>query len=201
MRRGNWDRASILLIMPNTALDRNTRPPDMPPKKSVCRSGSNSYYWTWNNRLVPNQERSKSRLYILTLLIYLICRVHHEKLGWMKHKMESRLPGKISITSDMQMIPLLRQKARTKEPLDKSERGEWKSWLKTQHSANKDHGIWPHHFMANRWGNSANSDRLYFGGSKITADGDCSHEIKRQWLLGRKAMTNLDSILKSRDIT
>ena len=79
MRRGDWGRASILLTMPNTALDRNTRPPDMPPKKSVCRSGSNSYYWTWN-RLVPNQERSKSRLYIFTLLIYLICRVHHEKL-------------------------------------------------------------------------------------------------------------------------
>ena len=40
-----------------------------------------------------------------------------------------------------------------------------------------------------------------FGGSKITADGDCSHEIKRRLLLGRKAITNLDSILKSRDIT
>ena len=46
-----------------------------------------------------------------------------------------------------------------------------------------------------------NSVRLYFGGSKITADGDCSHEIKRCLLLGRKAMTNLDSILKNRDIT
>ena len=55
--------------------------------------------------------------------------------------------------------------------------------------------------MANIWGNSGNSDRLYFGGSQITADGDCSHEIKRRLLLGRKAMTNLDSILKSRDIT
>ena len=52
--------------------------------------------------------------------------------------------------------------------------------------------------MANRWGNS---DRFYFGGFKITADGDCSHEIKRHFLLGRKVMTNLDSILKSRDIT
>ena len=50
-------------------------------------------------------------------------------------------------------------------------------------------------------GNSGNSVRLYFGGSKITADGDCNHEIKRHLLLGRKAMTNLDSILKSRDIT
>ena len=55
--------------------------------------------------------------------------------------------------------------------------------------------------MANRWGNSGSSVRLYLGGSKITADGDCSQEIKRHLLLGRKAMTNLDSILKSRDIT
>jgi len=57
--------------------------------------------------------------------------------------------------------------------------------------------------MVNRWGNNGNSDRLYFFffGSKITADGACSHEIKRHLLLGRKAMTNLDSILKSRDIT
>ena len=55
--------------------------------------------------------------------------------------------------------------------------------------------------MGNRWGNNGNSDRLYFGGSKITAHGDCSHEIIRALLLGRKAVTNLDSILKSRDIT
>ena len=45
-------------------------------------------------------------------------------LGWMNHKLESRFPGEISPTSDMQMVPLLRQKARTKEPLDESERGE-----------------------------------------------------------------------------
>ena len=50
-------------------------------------------------------------------------------------------------------------------------------------------------------GNSGNRDRIYFLGSKITADGDCSHEIKRCLLLGKKAMTNLDSIFKSRDIT
>ena len=65
-------------------------------------------------------------------------------------------------------------------------------------SENEDHGIWFHHFIGNRWGNS---EKLYFGGSKITADDDCSHEIKRRLLLGRKVMTNLDSILKSRDIT
>ena len=55
--------------------------------------------------------------------------------------------------------------------------------------------------MGNRWGDSGNSVRLYFLGSKITADGDCSHEIKRCLLLGKKVMANLDSILKSRDIT
>ena len=55
--------------------------------------------------------------------------------------------------------------------------------------------------MGNRWGNSGNRVKLYFLGSKITADGDCSHEIKRHLLLGRKVMTNLDSIFKSRDIT
>ena len=55
--------------------------------------------------------------------------------------------------------------------------------------------------MRNRWGNSGNSVRVYFGGSKITADSDCSHEIKRHLLLGRQVMTNLGSIFKSRDIT
>ena len=55
--------------------------------------------------------------------------------------------------------------------------------------------------MANRWGNNGNSVRFYILGSKITADGDCSHEIKRCLLLRRKVMTNLDSIFKSRDVT
>ena len=55
--------------------------------------------------------------------------------------------------------------------------------------------------MANSWGINGNSERLYFGGSTVTADGDCSHEIKRCLLLGRKVMTNLDSIFKSRDVS
>ena len=55
--------------------------------------------------------------------------------------------------------------------------------------------------MTNRWGNNGNSERLYFWGSRITADGDYSHETKRHFLLERKAMTNLDSILKGRDMT
>ena len=66
---------------------------------------------------------------------------------------------------------------------------------------NIQNDIWSHHFMANRWGNNGNREILYFGGSKIIADGDCNHEIKRCLLLVRKVMTNIDSILKSRDIT
>ena len=60
---------------------------------------------------------------------------------------------------------------------------------------------WRYHFMANRWGNNGKSERLYFLGLQNHCSSDCSHEIKRRWLLGRKAMTDLDSILKIRDIT
>ena len=88
-----------------------------------------------------------------------------EMLGWSKHKLESRLLGEISgywLSSDMQMTPYGR-KWRAKEPLE-SERGEWKSWLKAQHPENEDHGIWSHHFMANRWGNSGWLFFFWLGG-------------------------------------
>ena len=91
-----------------------------------------------------------------------------------------------------------------KEPLDEVVKEEsWKSWLKTQHSKNEDHGIRSQHFLANRWGNSVNSDRLYFFCSpkSLQMVTTASHEIERCLLLGRKVMTNLDSLLKSRDIT
>ena len=97
--------------------------------------------------------------------------------------------------------PYGRKRRGTKEPRDEIER-EWKSWLKTQHAKNWDHGI---QSPITSWQidgeTMENIDRLYFLGLKINADGDCSHEIKRCLLLGRKAMTNLDSILESRDIT
>ena len=77
-----------------------------------------------------------------------------------------------------------------------------KKWLKTQHSENKDHGTW---YTIPSWeidGETVETvTDFIFGGSKITADGACSHEIKRHLFLGRKVMTNLDSILKSKDIT
>ena len=68
--------------------------------------------------------------------------------------------------------------------------------LKLSIQKTQDHSNWFHHFMANRWRKSGNC-RFIFLGSKITVDGDCSHEIKRSLLLGRKVMTNLDTILKT----
>jgi len=91
------------------------------------------------------------------------------------------------MTSDMQMTTLMAEsEEELKSLLMKVKEKSGKSWLKTQHSENEDHGIWSHQFMGNKWGNSGNSVRLYFWGLKITADGDCSHEIKRRLLLGRK---------------
>ena len=113
----------------------------------------------------------------------------------MKHKVLSKLRGEISVTSDMQMAE---SEEELKSLLMKMK--EETVGLKLNIHKN-DYSIWFHRFMGNRWRNRGNSVRLYFLGSKITADGDCSHEVKRRLLLGRKVMTNLDSILKSRDIT
>ena len=120
-------------------------------------------------------------------------------------QLESRLLGEISITSDMQTTPLLRQEAReTKEPLDKGEKREWKSWLKTQHSKNKDPSILSHQFMANWWGNNGSSERLYlfFWGGVPKSLQMVTSAIKLKYTCSLEAaMTILDSILKSRDIT
>ena len=92
-------------------------------------------------------------------------------------------------------------KEEVKSLLIKVEEESWKSWLKTQHSKNKVHGSQSHHFMA-KYGETVQTvTDFIFLGSEITADGDCSHEIKSHLLLGRKVMTDLDSVLKSRDIT
>ena len=124
-------------------------------------------------------------------------------LSWMKHKLESRLPAEISITSDMQMTPPLWQKVKEEvnSLLMKVKAKSEKVGLKLNIQKTK--------IMACRLITSWQIDgetmetvkHCIFSGSQITADGDCSHEIKRLLLFGRKAMTNLDSILKSRDIT
>ena len=92
--------------------------------------------------------------------------------------------------------PYGRKQRGTSQPLDESVRGEWKGWLKMQHSKNKIMAS----SLITSWG-TKKTVTDYLLGLKITADGDCSHEIKRRLLLRRKAMTNLDNVLKSRDIT
>ena len=86
-----------------------------------------------------------------------------------------------------------------KSLLMKVEEESEKAHLKLKNLRNEDHGIWTHHFMANRWEAMETVTDFTFLGSKITADDAYSHEIKRRWLLGRKATTDLGSILKSRD--
>ena len=114
--------------------------------------------------------------------------------------LESRLPGEISVTSDMQMTPPLWQKAKKNLLMKVKEESE-KVGLKLNIQETKIMASGP----ISSWqidGETRETVRdLIFGGSKITADGDCSHEIKRHLLLERKAMTNLDSMLKSKDIT
>ena len=123
-----------------------------------------------------------------------------EMPDWMKHKLESRLQGEISITSDDTTL-MASSKEELKSLLMKVKEESEKSWLKTQHSKNKDHGIWSHHFMAKDGTTVETVTDFIFLSSKITADTGCRHEIKSFLLCGRKAMTNLDSILESRDIT
>jgi len=120
--------------------------------------------------------------------------------SWMKNKVETRFPGEVSITSDMQMTPLLWQKAKKSLSMQVKEESE-KVGLKLNIQKTKIMASGP----IISWqidGETMETVRDFIlGGSKVTADVDCSHEIKGRLLLGRKAMTNLDSIFKSRDVT
>ena len=121
----------------------------------------------------------------------------------MKHKLESRFLGEISITSDMQVMPPLWQKVKKnyKSLLMKVEEESAKVGLKLNIQKTKIMASGPITSWQIDGGTVETVSFFIFWGSKITADGDCSHEIKRCLHLRRKAMTNLDSILKSRGIT
>ena len=128
--------------------------------RNLCRSRSNSYNWTWSNRLVPNRERyadditlmAESEEELKSLLIKV--KEESEKAGLKLNIQKTKIMASGPITS-------------------------WRIGGETVETV---------------------TDFIFLG-SKITADGDCSHEIKRRLLLGRKSMLNLDSILKSREIT
>ena len=123
-----------------------------------------------------------------------------ERPGWMKHKLESRLLGEIAITSDTQMTPSLWQKVKGNSRLSwwKGKRRVEEAGLKL--NSQKTNIMASCAITSWQIDGETVADCIFLG-SKITADGDCSHEITRHLLPGRKAMTNLESILKSRDIT
>ena len=119
-----------------------------------------------------------------------------EMPGWMKHKLESRLPGEISITSDMQMTPHLTAESKElKSFLKKVKEESEKVGLKLNIQQTKIMASGPITSWQIYGETMETMPDFIFLGSQITADGDCSHEIKRCLLLGRKIMTNLDSIL------
>ena len=123
-----------------------------------------------------------------------------EMLGWMKHKLESRFPGEINNLRYADDTTLMAESEELKHLLMKVKKESEKAGLKLNIQKTKIMASGP----ITSWQidvETMETVRDYFLGSKITADGDCSHEIKRHLLLGRKAMTNLYSILKSRDIT
>ena len=117
----------------------------------------------------------------------------------MKHKLESRMPREISITSDRQMTPplLAESEEELKSLLMKVKEESEKVGLKLNIQKTKIMASGPIISWQIDGETTETVTDFILGGSKITADGDCSHEIERPLLLGRKAMTNLDSILKS----
>ena len=125
--------------------------------------------------------------------------------GWMNHKLVSTFLGEISTIHHLRYADDSTLMAESEEELksllitlkEESKKSGLNSFKPASRFKNEDYGIRSHHFMANRWENSGNSGWLYFSGPQ----NHCSHEIKRWLLLGRNIMTNLDSILKSRDIT
>ena len=122
-------------------------------------------------------------------------------LGWKKHKPELRFPGEISITSDMQMTPPLESEEELKSLLMRVKEESENVGLKLTIQKTKIMASGPTTSWEIDEETVETVSDFILGGSKMTADGDCSHEIKRRLLLGKEVMTNLDSIFKSRDIT
>ena len=121
-------------------------------------------------------------------------------LGWMKHKLESRLLGEITIISDMQMTPYGRKQRGLKSLLMKVKEESEKTSLKLNIQKTKIMASGPITSWQIDGETMGRLTEFIFLGSKITVNGDCSYEIKRHLLFGRKAVTNLNSMLKNRDI-
>ena len=176
--------------------DGNTRPPDLPPEKSVCRSKDNSWNWTWNNRLVPNREGVRQSCILSSCLFNLYAEyiMQNERLDEAKAgiKIARRIISNLRYADDTTLMAESEEELKSLSMKAKEE--SEKVVLKLNIQKTKIIASGPITSWQINGETMETVKDFILGGSKITADGDCSHEIKRCLLLGRKVMTNLDSI-------
>ena len=147
---------------------------------------NNSYNRTWNNRLVPNHEEYTKAVYCHSAYLTYMQSTSLETLGWVKHKLESRLLGEIAVTSVMQMTPPLQQKVKKKLKsllMIQKEESEKKYKTLTTFKKLRSWHLFPSLHGKYKGKTAEKIERFYFWGSKIIADCDCSHKIKRHFLL------------------
>ena len=198
--------------MENSERDGNTRPLYLPPEKSVFRSRSNNWNLTWNNQLVQNWEWSMSRLYIVYIItlsisspyLFNFYTEYIMRNAWLDEaqagiNIARRNISNLRYTDDTTLIAESKEKLKSLLMKVKGESENISSNLNIQKTKIMASG------PTTSWQIDGETMEtvtdFIWGGSKITADGYCSNEIKRRLLLGRKAMIKLDSILKSKDIT
>ena len=133
-----------------------------PPEKFVCRTRSNRIGYGRREWFKIGKGVCQSVYCHPAYLIYMQS-TSGKMLGWMKHELESRFPWEYQWPQICRWHHFNGRKLRGSN-LDEDERRESKSWLKTQHSKNKDHGIWSYHFTVSWWGKCSNNGKFYFLG-------------------------------------
>ena len=188
--------------MENSERDGNTRPPDLPLEKCICRSRSKLELDMEQQTGSKSGKEFVKTVYCQPAYLTYMQSTSCETLGWMKQKLESRLLREIPINLRYaDDTTLMEESEELKSLLMKVKEESEKAGLKLSLQKTKIMSSGPI-TSPQIDGETVETVRDFiYRGPKITADGDASHEIKRCLLLGRKVMTNLDSILKGRDIT
>ena len=183
--------------------DGNTRPPYLTPEKPICRSRRDSLNRTWNNKLVPNWEGVYQGCILSPCLFNFYAVYVTQNAGLDEAQAGIKIAGRnINDLRHLDNATLIAEsEEELKSLLMKVKEESEKAGLKLNIHKTKIVASGPITLWQIDEETMETVTDLIFLGSKTTAAGDCSHEIKRCLLFGRKAMTNLDSILKSRDIT
>ena len=190
-------------IVENSSRDGNTRPPYLTPEKSVCRSGSNNQNSTLDQQTDSKLGKEHLQAVLSPCLFNLYAEYTIRNTRLDEAQAEMKIAGRninnLRQADDTTLTAESKQEL--KSPLIKVKKESEKVGLKLNIQKTKIMTSGP----ITSWQIDGETVKtvtdFILGGSKITADGDCSHEIKRRLPLERKVMTNLDSILKSRDIT